>query len=110
MLAKLLRSAMPMAVRPRSSAVATISWGCDAPRKKEKLVVTASSAYLVFGIMRIIRERTSVAALPKAARDKARSAGPFRLRRNNNRERVSNPDFATTHRRCAPGPPDAQPR
>src|SRR6266550_5040478 len=45
--AKLLRSAMPRAARPSASAVATISFGCEAPRRKEKFVVTASSAYEV---------------------------------------------------------------
>ncbi len=48
--AKLLRSAMPMAASPSAPAVATISCGCEAPRRKEKLVVTASSAYRVMGL------------------------------------------------------------
>src|SRR6202030_1228033 len=40
---------MPIAARPSSSARATISPGCEAPRRKEKFVVTASSAYaLIF--------------------------------------------------------------
>src|SRR6266480_3031601 len=42
---------MPIAVRPRSSARATISRGCEAPRRKEKLVVTASSAYALIYIL-----------------------------------------------------------
>src|SRR5215813_5045012 len=45
--AKLLRSAMPIVARPSASACATISAGWEAPRRKEKLVVTASSAYAV---------------------------------------------------------------
>src|SRR5215472_5181790 len=36
---------MPMAARPSSSARATSSRGCEAPRRKEKFVATASSAY-----------------------------------------------------------------
>src|SRR6516225_7892115 len=36
---------MPMAARPSSSARATSSCGCEAPRRKEKFVATASSAY-----------------------------------------------------------------
>src|SRR5262249_10018081 len=35
---------MPMAVSPSSSARATNSCGCEAPRRKEKLAATASSA------------------------------------------------------------------
>src|SRR4051812_23284144 len=34
-----------MAASPSSLACCTISFGCDAPRRNEKLVVTASSAY-----------------------------------------------------------------
>src|SRR5918994_2525036 len=40
-----LRSATPSAARPSTCACSTNSSGCDAPRRKEKLVVTASSAY-----------------------------------------------------------------
>ena len=42
--ATLLRSAMPMPVNARCCACFTSSSGWEAPRKKEKLVVTASSA------------------------------------------------------------------
>src|SRR5260370_20049137 len=42
---------MPIAVSPRSSARATISRGCEPPRRKEKLVVTASSAYAIIYIL-----------------------------------------------------------
>src|SRR5215510_2181420 len=38
---------MPMAASPSASAAATISPGWEPPRRKEKLVVTASSAYAV---------------------------------------------------------------
>src|SRR5205807_6960051 len=40
-----------IAVSPSSSARATISCGCEAPRRKEKLVVTASSAYALIYIL-----------------------------------------------------------
>ncbi len=39
-----LRSAMARAVSPSSAARSTISSGCEAPVRKVKLVVTASSA------------------------------------------------------------------
>src|SRR5947207_493630 len=42
---------MPIAVSPSASARATISCGCEAPRRKEKLVVTASSAYALIYIL-----------------------------------------------------------
>jgi len=42
--ATVLRSAMPSAARPRALACAASSSACEAPRRKEKLVVTASSA------------------------------------------------------------------
>src|SRR4051812_13224320 len=40
-----LRSATPRPASPRFFAASTSSSGCDAPRRKEKLVATASSAY-----------------------------------------------------------------
>src|SRR5262245_31545953 len=40
-----LRSAIPRAASSSSRARATSSSGCEAPRRNEKLVVTASSAY-----------------------------------------------------------------
>ncbi len=42
--ATVLRSAMPMPVWPRASAVSTRSRAWEAPRRKEKLVWVASSA------------------------------------------------------------------
>src|SRR6266545_712652 len=45
--ATVLRSATPRPESPSSLARATSSSGCEAPRRKEKLVVTASSAYAV---------------------------------------------------------------
>ena len=42
--ARLLRSAIPRASRPRAAAVATSSSGCEAARRKEKLLAAASSA------------------------------------------------------------------
>src|ERR1700730_16599443 len=47
---------MPMAKQPSLSAVSTISCGCEAPRRKEKLVVTASSAY---ALIRFLTRRHS---------------------------------------------------
>ena len=42
--ASVLRSAIPIPANPSSAARATISSGCEAPRRKEKFVIAASSA------------------------------------------------------------------
>src|SRR5215217_4866437 len=50
-----LRSATPSAARPSVCTRSTNSAGCDAPRRKEKLVVTASSAYADIDVTHAIK-------------------------------------------------------
>src|SRR5579862_4824818 len=95
---------MPMAASPSASAVATISSGCEAPRRKEKLVVTASSAYVVILILtQTARARTNAplwSRVHKVLRGRARSGDHRYLRRGNSLASAWERDHATTHQRC----------
>src|SRR5258708_1751149 len=70
--ASVLRSATPMPARPSACACSTNSSPWEAPRRKEKLVVTASSAK---PLMRTAHAETSAAPPPghTGLRDRARS-------------------------------------
>src|SRR5271163_1510612 len=74
--ASVLRSAIPIPVKPRAAARATSSSGCEAPRRNEKFVVVASSAKR--GASRIMGEDPHPAfghLLPQE-REKVRSPSP----------------------------------
>src|SRR5262245_23133955 len=93
---------MPMAASPSSAAWPTISCGCEAPRRNEKLVAAASSAKL---FMQTSRVRTIVGLRParKGPRGRARSGGPAHPRRGSSRV-CPRPCSATIQARCAPAP------
>src|SRR5205823_551362 len=66
---------MPIAVSPSSSAQATISCGCEAPRRKEKLVVTASSAYVLIYILTRTNSGKQAISRKQALHEPARRRG-----------------------------------
>src|SRR5947207_11523266 len=96
--AKVLRSATPMPVSFSSAARSTNSSAWLAPRRKEKLVLTASSAY---SVMHARRARTICPPRHKARRDKARSGGRLRLRRCSSRV-FFHSNHATIRGGCVP--------
>src|SRR5262245_33289853 len=92
---------MPMAASPISAAWPTISCGCEAPRRNEKLVAAASSAK---EFMQTPRVQTIVGCpARKGPRGRARSGGPVHPRRDSSRA-CFRPCGATIRARYAPDP------